>query len=55
LRGRAIALDRGVDGTTGTLIARDVFPSPGNALPPGQYAKVRAVVDVKKKALGDER
>src|SRR5439155_25071307 len=50
-RGRAIALDRQVDVTTGTVLARGVFPNPGNVLRPGQYAKVRAVVEVKKNAL----
>src|SRR5213083_280893 len=50
-RGRAVALDRQVDLTTGTLLARGVFSNPGNILRPGQYAKVRAVVDVKKDAL----
>ncbi len=50
-RGRAVALDRQVDVTTGTVLARGVFPNPGNILRPGQYAKVRAVVDVKKGAL----
>jgi membrane fusion protein (multidrug efflux system) len=50
-RGRAVALDRQVDVTTGTVLARGVFPNPGNVLRPGQYAKVRAVVDVKKGAL----
>jgi membrane fusion protein (multidrug efflux system) len=50
-RGRAAALDRQVDVTTGTVLARGVFPNPGNVLRPGQYAKVRAVVEVKKKAL----
>src|SRR5216117_3184587 len=50
-RGRAAALDRQVDVTTGTVLARGVFPNPGNVLRPGQYAKVRAVVDVKKNAL----
>jgi membrane fusion protein, multidrug efflux system len=50
-RGRAAALDRQVDVTTGTVMARGVFPNPGNVLRPGQYAKVRAVVEVKKSAL----
>jgi membrane fusion protein (multidrug efflux system) len=49
--GRAAALDRQVDVTTGTVLARGVFPNPGNVLRPGQYAKVRAVVEVKKNAL----
>jgi len=50
-RGKADVLDRQVDVTTGTVLARGVFPNPGNVLRPGQYAKVRAVVEVKKNAL----
>src|SRR5215467_14352809 len=50
-RGRAAALDRQVDVTTGTVLARGVFPNPGNVLRPGQYAKVRAVVEVRRSAL----
>src|SRR5207249_572957 len=50
-RGRALALDRQVDVTTGTVLARGVFPNPGNVLRPGQYAKVRAVVETRKSAL----
>ena len=49
--GRPVALDRQVDVTTGTVLARGVFPNPGNVLRPGQYAKVRTVVEVKKNAL----
>jgi len=49
--GRAAALDRQVDVTTGTVLARGVFANPGNVLRPGQYAKVRTVVEVKKNAL----
>jgi len=49
--GRAAALDRQVDVTSGTVLARGIFPNPGNLLRPGQYAKVRAVVEVKKSAL----
>jgi membrane fusion protein (multidrug efflux system) len=51
MRGRPVALDRQVDVTTGTVLARGVFPNPGNVLRPGQYAKVRTVVEVKKNAL----
>src|SRR5207302_9857828 len=50
-RGRAVALDRQVDVTTGTVLARGVFPNPGNVLRPGQYAKVRAIVELKTNAL----
>lgn len=49
--GRPLALERQVDPTTGTVLARGVFPNPGNVLRPGQYAKVRTVVEVKKNAL----
>src|SRR5262245_42798852 len=41
MKGRAAALDRQVDVTTGTVLARGVFPNPRNILRPGQYAKVR--------------
>jgi membrane fusion protein (multidrug efflux system) len=51
LPGKADVLDRQVDVTTGTVMARGVFPNPGNVLRPGQYAKVRAVVETKKNAL----
>jgi len=50
-RGKADILERQVDVTTGTVLARGTFPNPGNVLRPGQYAKVRAVVEVKKNAL----
>src|SRR4029453_14172719 len=50
-RGRALALDRQVDVTTGTVLARGVFPNPGSGLRPGQNPKVRAMVEVKKNAL----
>jgi membrane fusion protein (multidrug efflux system) len=42
-KGYAAALDRQVDVTTGTVLARGVFPNPGSVLRPGQYAKVRMV------------
>ncbi len=37
--------DRQVDPSTGTLKIAVLFPNPGNVLRPGQYAKVRAVID----------
>ncbi len=49
--GVAAVLDRQVDVSTGTVLARGVFPNPGNVLRPGQYAKIRAVVEVKKNAI----
>jgi len=49
--GKAESLDRQVDVTSGTVLARGTFPNPGNVLRPGQYAKIRAVVEVKRNAL----
>jgi RND family efflux transporter MFP subunit len=51
LKGQAVALDRQVDVTTGTVMARGVFRNPGNLLRPGQYAKIRVLVEVRKNAL----
>ena len=51
--GRSAPWTAQVDVTTGTVLARGVFPNPGQLLRPGQYAKVRAVVEVKKGALLD--
>jgi membrane fusion protein, multidrug efflux system len=50
-RGTVAILDRAVGQTTGTISIRGVFPNPGDLLRPGQYAKVRAVIDTKKGAL----
>src|SRR5438874_13757242 len=44
-------LDRDVGRTTGTINLRGVFPNPGELLRPGQFVKVRAVVDLKKDAI----
>ena len=50
-RGTAEIVDRQVGVTTGTISVRGVFPNPGDLLRPGQYAKVRTVIDLKKNAL----
>ena len=50
-KGRVLLTGREVDVKTGTIAAIGLFPNPGNALRPGQYAKVRAVVKVRKGAL----
>ena len=49
--GRAVLADRQVDARTGTLTVKGYFPNPGNILRPGQYARVRAVLEVRKDAL----
>jgi membrane fusion protein (multidrug efflux system) len=50
-RGTADILGLEVGVGTGTMQVRGVFPNPGDLLRPGQYAKVRAVIDLKKGAL----
>ena len=49
--GQADMADRAVDSKTGTLGVRGVFPNPDGILKPGQFAKVRALVEVVKDAL----
>jgi membrane fusion protein (multidrug efflux system) len=49
--GKASALDRQVDVSTGTFKVAALFPNPNNLLRPGQYGKVRATVAVDKGAL----
>ena len=50
-RGTTEIVDRQVGVTTGTISVRGAFPNPAGLLRPGQFAKVRAVVDLRKGAL----
>jgi membrane fusion protein (multidrug efflux system) len=50
-RGHALLVNREVDSRTGTIQVRAEFPNPGNVLRPGQYARIRAVTEVRKDAL----
>jgi membrane fusion protein (multidrug efflux system) len=50
-RGHALLLNREVDSRTGTLQVRAEFPNPGNILRPGQYARIRAVTELRKDAI----
>jgi membrane fusion protein (multidrug efflux system) len=50
-KGRARLADREVDQKTGTMTIRGFFPNPRHILRPGQYAKVRAALEVKTGAL----
>jgi RND family efflux transporter MFP subunit len=50
-KGHVLFSDRQVDVKTGTIGTVAVFSNPGNLLRPGQYAKVRAVTEVKSGAL----
>ncbi len=50
-RGRIVFVDRNVDPTTGTILLEAAFPNPGLIVKPGQYARVRAAVDVRTGAI----
>src|SRR5713226_1183857 len=50
-QGQAVLADREVDPRTGTMTIKGIFPNPHHILRPGQYAKVRAALDIKTGAL----
>jgi membrane fusion protein (multidrug efflux system) len=50
-KGRFYVRDRQVDQKTGAIRVAGVFPNPGDLLRPGQYGRVRAVMNVRKDAL----
>lgn len=50
-KGKPFLVGREVDPKTGTIQIAGAFPNPGNVLRPGQYAKVRVAMDVKKGAI----
>ena len=50
-RGHLNFVNREVDSRTGTIQIRAEFPNPGNVLRPGQYARIRAVTELRKDAL----
>jgi membrane fusion protein, multidrug efflux system len=50
-KGRLVFVDRNVDPQTGTILAEAAFPNPGGIVRPGQYARVRAAVDLKAGAI----
>jgi membrane fusion protein (multidrug efflux system) len=50
-RGSVRFVNREVDSRTGTIQVRGEFPNPGNVLRPGQYARLRAVTELRKDAL----
>jgi membrane fusion protein (multidrug efflux system) len=49
--GRLVFVDRNVDPQTGTILLEASFPNPQRIVRPGQYARVRAAVDLKKGAV----
>jgi membrane fusion protein (multidrug efflux system) len=50
-KGRLYFADRQVDERTGTIKIATLFPNPGNVLRPGQFAKIRALIETQKGAL----
>jgi membrane fusion protein (multidrug efflux system) len=51
LQGRATTLDRTVDPKTGTIVVDAVFPNPEHLVRPGQFGRVRAVVEERPDAI----
>jgi RND family efflux transporter MFP subunit len=51
LKGKIFAADRQISPTTGALRVEALFPNPGYALRPGQFARVRVKFDIKHDAL----
>jgi len=49
--GRLDAVERNIEATTGTLALQIKFPNPDRLVRPGQYGRVRAVIDTRKDAL----
>jgi membrane fusion protein, multidrug efflux system len=49
--GKTLFVNREVDSRTGTIQVRAEFANPGNVLRPGQYARIRAVTELRKGAL----
>ncbi|HEY0140658.1 MAG TPA: efflux RND transporter periplasmic adaptor subunit [Thermoanaerobaculia bacterium] len=50
-KGRISVAGRDVNVKTGTILVVGLFPNPGNVLRPGQFAKVRAVTEVRRNAV----
>jgi RND family efflux transporter MFP subunit len=50
-KGAFLFADREVDPSTGAILLTGQFPNPGNILRPGQYARVRAMVETQERAL----
>jgi membrane fusion protein (multidrug efflux system) len=50
-KGQLVFVDRNVDPQTGTILMEAAFPNPGGIVRPGQYARVRAAIDMKPNAI----
>ena len=49
--GKLVFVDRNVDAQTGTIMGEAAFPNPDGIIRPGQYGRVRAMVEQKKGAI----
>jgi membrane fusion protein, multidrug efflux system len=49
--GKLVFVDRNVDSKTGTILLEAAFPNADTTIRPGQFARVRALVDTKKGAV----
>jgi membrane fusion protein, multidrug efflux system len=50
-KGRVAFVDRAVDGKTGTIGVRAEFPNPDQLIRPGQFARVRGVIERRSNAI----
>jgi membrane fusion protein (multidrug efflux system) len=50
-KGQLVFVDRNVDPATGTILMEAAFPNPGGIVRPGQYARVRAAIEMKPGAI----
>lgn len=50
-KGKFRFIDREVDPTTGSILIQSIFPNPEGLIRPGQFAKVRSMVNVVQNAL----
>jgi len=45
-KGKVDFANRQVDASTGTLLLQASFPNPGDVIRPGQFARIRAIIDI---------
>lgn len=50
-KGRLLFVNRQVDPTTGTILIQATFPNPSYLLRPGQFARIRATIEIQKNGL----
>src|SRR5437879_6054088 len=50
-KGKFYAIDRSLDNKTGSIRYEVTFPNPGNTLRPGQFGRVRFVLETKKRGM----